>query len=219
MGEKGYIQPGETFEAKRFGFTQVVTSPPGTLVFVSGQVGLDRELKLVGEGDVAAQAEKIDGVQHIALLTGGGSDYTDGLVNETATVKYGNFGRLLVFKLDGDAELSAPTVLDRRIPEQAPVTASAADLKRGEELYTLVCTGCHGNLAKSNGVVPDLRLMTDERHAAFNDIVLGGALRGNGMASFADFLNEADAERVHSYIISRAAIDRAEALAEANAGD
>ena len=161
----------------------------------------------------------LDGVQHIALLTGGGSDYFDGLVNETATVKYGNFGRLLVFKLDGDAELSAPTVLDRRIPEQAPVTASAADLKRGEELYTLVCAYCHGVQAKSNGVLPDLRLMTDERHAAFNDIVLGGALRGNGMASFADFLNEADAERVHTYIISRAAIDRAEALAEANAGD
>ena len=58
MAEKRYIQPGETFEAKRFGFTQVVTSPPGTLVFVSGQVGLDRELKLVGEGDVAAQAEQ-----------------------------------------------------------------------------------------------------------------------------------------------------------------
>ncbi len=43
---------------KRFGFTQVVTSPPGRLVFVSGQVGLDRDLKLVGEGDVAVQAEQ-----------------------------------------------------------------------------------------------------------------------------------------------------------------
>ena len=56
MSEKQYIQPSDTFDSARFGFTQVVTSPPGTLVFVSGQVGLDRDLKLVGEGDVARQA-------------------------------------------------------------------------------------------------------------------------------------------------------------------
>ena len=58
MSDKQYIQPSDTFESKRFGFTQVVTSPPGKLVFVSGQVGLNRDLKLVGEGDVAAQAEQ-----------------------------------------------------------------------------------------------------------------------------------------------------------------
>lgn len=58
MSQKQYIQPSDTFDAKRFGFTQVVTSPPGKLVFVSGQVGLDRDLKLVGEGDVGAQAEQ-----------------------------------------------------------------------------------------------------------------------------------------------------------------
>ena len=56
MSDKQFIQPDDTFESKRFGFTQVVTSPPGKLVFVSGQVALDRDLKLVGEGDVAAQA-------------------------------------------------------------------------------------------------------------------------------------------------------------------
>lgn len=49
MCDKQYIQPSDTFESKRFGFTQVVTSPPGKPVFVSGQVGLDRDLKLVGE--------------------------------------------------------------------------------------------------------------------------------------------------------------------------
>jgi enamine deaminase RidA (YjgF/YER057c/UK114 family) len=58
MSDKQYIQPSDTFESHRFGFTQVVTSPPGKLVFVSGQVGLDRDLKLIGEGDVAAQAEQ-----------------------------------------------------------------------------------------------------------------------------------------------------------------
>ena len=50
------IQPEDTFDAARFGFTQVTTSPPGTLVFVAGQVALTKDLALVGEGDVAAQA-------------------------------------------------------------------------------------------------------------------------------------------------------------------
>jgi enamine deaminase RidA (YjgF/YER057c/UK114 family) len=58
MPDKEFIQPDDTFESKRFGFTQVVTSMPGKTVFVSGQVALDRNLKLVGEGDLAAQARQ-----------------------------------------------------------------------------------------------------------------------------------------------------------------
>jgi enamine deaminase RidA (YjgF/YER057c/UK114 family) len=58
MSDKQFIQPNDTFESQRFGFTQVVTSPPGKLIFVSGQVALDRDLKLVGGGNVADQAEQ-----------------------------------------------------------------------------------------------------------------------------------------------------------------
>jgi enamine deaminase RidA (YjgF/YER057c/UK114 family) len=58
MREKRFIQPEDTFESGRFGFTQVVTSTPGKLVFVSGQVALDRDLKLVGAGDIGAQAQQ-----------------------------------------------------------------------------------------------------------------------------------------------------------------
>lgn len=52
-----YIQPPELLDAKRFGFTQVVTSPPGTLVFVSGQTALDANVQIVGGDDVGQQAE------------------------------------------------------------------------------------------------------------------------------------------------------------------
>jgi len=55
---KQYIQPPELFPSERFGFTQVVTSPPGKLVFVSGQVGWDSELKLAGGGDLSEQARQ-----------------------------------------------------------------------------------------------------------------------------------------------------------------
>jgi enamine deaminase RidA (YjgF/YER057c/UK114 family) len=53
-----HIQPEGLFPSARFGFTQVVTSPPGKLVFVSGQVAWDRDLTLVGGDDLATQAEK-----------------------------------------------------------------------------------------------------------------------------------------------------------------
>ena len=39
-------------------YTHVVVAQPGRLVFVSGQVGLDSEGQLVGEGDVVAQARQ-----------------------------------------------------------------------------------------------------------------------------------------------------------------
>jgi len=55
---KEYLEPAELFRSERFGFTQVVTSPPGKLVFVSGQVGWDVELKVVGGTDLAKQAEQ-----------------------------------------------------------------------------------------------------------------------------------------------------------------
>jgi len=58
MSPLQYIQPSDTFDSERFGFTQVVTSPPGNLVFVSGQVALDQDLKLVGGDDLAAQARQ-----------------------------------------------------------------------------------------------------------------------------------------------------------------
>ena len=55
---KKHIQPPELFESRRFGFTQVVESPPGRLLFVSGQGAFDAEFNLVGGSDLTAQAEQ-----------------------------------------------------------------------------------------------------------------------------------------------------------------
>jgi enamine deaminase RidA (YjgF/YER057c/UK114 family) len=55
---KRHIQPPELFGSEKLGFTQVVTSDPGTLVFVSGQTAMNREFRTVGGTDLAAQAEQ-----------------------------------------------------------------------------------------------------------------------------------------------------------------
>lgn len=66
-----YIQPPELFAGAPLGFTQVVKSQPGQQLFISGQTGFDADFKLVGEGDLAAQAKQaLDNLGH-ALRAGG----------------------------------------------------------------------------------------------------------------------------------------------------
>ncbi len=157
---------------------------------------------------------QIDGVQYVAILAGtGGGDLFGGEVPNLASVKYGNFGKLLVFKLGGNVALPPPTVIDRSIPEQPDLQASAEDLSRGERLYHETCAVCHGLAVKAGGVIPDLRLMPAAKHELFNKIVLDGVLAANGMASFADLIDEGDANRIHAYVVSRANEDKATAEA------
>ena len=70
MSGKERIQPAGLLKSKHFGFTQVVTSGPGKLVFVSGQVGMDQDGKLAGP-DFETQAERAYQNVIIALQAAG----------------------------------------------------------------------------------------------------------------------------------------------------
>jgi enamine deaminase RidA (YjgF/YER057c/UK114 family) len=70
---KQHIQPEGLFPSKNFGFTQVVTSPPGTQVFISGQVAWNENFELVGGSDLAAQAEQALANLGLALTSAGAS--------------------------------------------------------------------------------------------------------------------------------------------------
>ena len=153
----------------------------------------------------------IDGEQHVAILTGAGKAANPA----SATWRYGSHGRLIVFKLGGDAMLPVPPLRDLTIPELPPITASAEDIDRGDLLYNDHCRSCHGLGAKSPGAIPDLRLMTLDTHGAFQAIVLGGTRRDAGMASFADLLDAQDVERIRQYVITRAQRWREEQAAAA----
>lgn len=66
-----HIQPPEIFDAAPLGFTQVVKAQPGEQLFISGQAAFDAKFKLVGEGNLVAQAEQaLDNLGH-ALRAGG----------------------------------------------------------------------------------------------------------------------------------------------------
>jgi len=142
----------------------------------------------------------LDGEQYIAVNAGWGGG--------AAVVERGRgielpraSARLIVFKLGGNVQLPALKP-EEKAPEPPPITASEAQIARGAQLFAETCAVCHGQQAI--GGVKDLRMMTRETHALFNDIVLKGIYEDKGMASFADLLSVEDTEAIHGYIIARA---------------
>ncbi len=87
MSDRQHLQPEELFQSARMGFSQVVTTQPGKLVFVSGQVAWDKDRKLVGEGDLGAQAEKaLENLGH--ALTAAGASPADVTMMRVYIVDY-----------------------------------------------------------------------------------------------------------------------------------
>jgi len=165
---------------------------------------------------------EIDGTQYVSILTGnGGGDLFSGEamdpVATPASETYGNYGRLLVFKLGGKETLPIPEKIDKTIPEQQLAGATDEEIAVGERSYNTYCAVCHGLVVRSGGAIPDLRLMTDGTHQLFDQIVLEGVFAAKGMASFGDVLTQEDATRIHTYIRARANQDREYALGNVDA--
>ena len=70
---KETLNPQLLFDSKQFGFSQVVISNTGKLVFISGQVAWDDKLKIIGKKDLAMQTQKsLDNIK-IAIEAAGGT--------------------------------------------------------------------------------------------------------------------------------------------------
>ena len=146
----------------------------------------------------------IDGEQYVAIQvgSGGAGGLTDGTAMP-ASNKWGNFGRLLVFKLNGGGSIEQPEHWARDIPEPPAIEMADAAIDHGMELYHEVCTFCHGIAVIGHSAVPDLRKMSEQTHRMFKEIVLEGVLADRGMSSFADRLSEKDVEDIYTFIIAR----------------
>ena len=158
----------------------------------------------------AGMSYAIDGEQYVAVSAGfGGAGITQIPFDDAVISKYINEGRVLAFKLGGSAEMPKNEPRDTTMPPLPEVTASKEELLVGRELYHNHCWFCHGALAASALVTPDLRYMSPETHAAFQQIVGQGIYEARGMASFAEFLSEEEINLVHEYIKSEAHIQKA----------
>ncbi|HTQ35879.1 MAG TPA: PQQ-dependent dehydrogenase, methanol/ethanol family [Steroidobacteraceae bacterium] len=146
---------------------------------------------------------ELDGVQYVAVNAGFGGGAAQ-IERSIGRAENRAAARLLVFKLGGNVQLP-PLAPAPPIPDPPPLHATEATVQKGAAIYARTCAQCHGPLAV--GGVKDLRQMSPETHAQFNDIVLKGLRLQKGMASFANLLSADDVEAVHAYLISRAQED------------
>jgi PQQ-dependent dehydrogenase (methanol/ethanol family) len=143
--------------------------------------------------------------QYVAVASGwGGGSIAGGLDETTAISKYHNSGRVLAFKLGATGQIPTNQPRDRTIPPPPALEATAAEIAAGKTIYNQNCLWCHGFSVASSFLVPDLRMTSPERQAAFEDIVLNGALRGTGMPAWGDTLTKADLVPLRAYIVDAA---------------
>jgi quinohemoprotein ethanol dehydrogenase len=148
-------------------------------------------------GVVAAPASfELDGEQYIAEEVGYGM------------APYGtpNQSRLLVLKLGGSVVLPpAPPPPPKPVLNPPPSTASADTIEMGHQQFASHCAMCHEPPAANRSVFPDLRYSAAlNSAAAFNAIVLEGALQSAGMAPFKGKMSVAEVQSVRAYMIARA---------------
>jgi quinohemoprotein ethanol dehydrogenase len=147
----------------------------------------------------------VNGEQYVAVLAGWGG-VLPLAAGEVAlqSPRLMNVPRMLAFKLGGKASLPPAPEVRPRVLSPPPATASPATVKKGEELYQRYCSGCHGDVAVSGGVLPDLRYSGTLKNDEWFGVVLNGTLKQAGMVAFAEELSKEDAAAVREYVIYRA---------------
>jgi alcohol dehydrogenase (cytochrome c)/quinohemoprotein ethanol dehydrogenase len=147
---------------------------------------------------------EVKGQQYVAVLAGWGGVFplAAGEVS-FASGQVRNISRMLVFELGGNRSL--PLVQATEPPQLTalPNPASPATIRKGERLFQTYCAGCHGDVAVSGGVLPDLRRSSALTDDTWFEIMLRGDLQSDGMVSFANELSRDDAVAIRSYVIFR----------------
>ena len=155
----------------------------------------------------------IDGQQYISILAGdgGASNFLGDNFGEwkgkVASIKYGNYGKLLTFKLGGKSKIEELPERDLTIPKQPILNASLDNINAGMDIYANYCAICHGSGVHGKAIA-DLRYMSESTHENFKNIVFDGMLEENGMKGFSDILTEQNVFEVHSYIVDVATRER-----------
>jgi len=169
----------------------------------NGKVLWQHDLQL---GVIAAPVTyRVNGEQYVAINAkwGGAFPLAFGVEPMPGLDK----GRLLVFKLNGEAVLpEAERIAPKPFTAEPPALAitDKASLAQGKRLYDIYCARCHGNGAIGGGITPDLRHMDAAKHAVFKNIVHDGLLEFGGMVGFKDILDEQQTEQVRNYILQEA---------------
>ena len=98
------------------GYSQAVEVRPGRVIYVAGQVALDRTGKLVGEGDMRAQAEQVFQNLKAAL--------------EASGAKVENVVKLNYYFVDISQLAAVREVRDKFVNAANPPASTAVEVKR-----------------------------------------------------------------------------------------
>jgi quinohemoprotein ethanol dehydrogenase len=186
---------GLVFQGRSTGYLHVYRAEDGRSL---------AEIKIGTSIMAAPMTYELDGVQYVAVMAGlGGVLGAD--AEGTAAYQYGNQGRIVTLRLGGGPVPVPPEVSHAAAFPRPPVERFGAPelIERGNELFKRHCNHCHLNQS-ATGVVPDLRRMTAQTHAEFEDIVLRGARASKGMGSFAQILGQDDVNAIHAAIVDAA---------------
>jgi quinohemoprotein ethanol dehydrogenase len=156
----------------------------------------------VGTSIMAApMTYSIGGTQYVAVLAGFGGAGGMSFPPDSAAYRYGNEGRVVVYKLGGGAVPKPPAFVDRPYPDAVPSFGTPRQIAAGEILYVKKCARCH---MPGRGVLPDLtRSAAIADAAVLKSIVLEGALVPAGMARFDDVLKADEVEAIRAYLVAQ----------------
>ncbi|MFN2317237.1 MAG: PQQ-dependent dehydrogenase, methanol/ethanol family [Gemmatimonadales bacterium] len=150
----------------------------------------------------------VDGRQYVAILVGwggAGAAFMGSLAAKHGWAYKAQPRRLVVFALGGDVALPAapPPVVPTPIPN-GDFVLDQGRAAAGAAVYASSCTMCHGSGAVSGGTAPDLRASSLVlSRSTFEDVVVRGSLRANGMSNFPN-LSPDEVENIRHYIRSMA---------------
>jgi len=211
------VKQREAWRAERPGpLNGGALSTAGNLVFEGTGLGQFEALRATtGERLWSASTESgvtagpvsysVNGEQYVAVLVGWGG-VLPLAAGEAAlqSPRIANVPRLLAFKLGGKSNLPAAPEVRPPVLSPPKPTATAAEVKKGEELYQGYCSNCHGDVAVSGGVLPDLRYSGALASDQWFQIVQDGVLEPYGMVSFSREITRQDAAAIRDYVIFRA---------------
>ncbi len=149
-----------------------------------------------------------DGEQYIAIAAGIGGGGMFAPVEGAMINDYHNEGRIIAFKIGGKATMPVSKKRDMTLPELPQIPAGEDRIAQGKTLYNTYCIWCHGGGAVSSMLYPDLRYLSQEKHAIFKEIVIDGAFLGSGMPKFDDVMNAEDALAVQAFVLEQSVLLR-----------
>lgn len=153
---------------------------------------------------------EIDGEQYVTITTGWGSAF--GLAAGFAYDEQvpSTVGKVVTFKLGATGEIADPDWVPLPREPQAEEFGSPETLHEGAVSFARNCAVCHGPLAVSSGVLPDLRWSPISGDAdAWKSVVIEGSSAANGMVSFSNVLDKDQVEAIRAYVVKQAYVAKA----------